>query len=203
MQRRPIVTGAVALAVLVVLAAPFGDLRFGYPDAGNGADHLTSRRAFDAATDAFGPGARTARSCWPSTPAATPRCSTSSRPRSDRRPVSPRCCPPQVAADGESAAVVVIPTTGPQSTATARPDRDRPRPGGPGGRRTTGQAVHVGGLTATQVDESEYLGARLPIFIGAVIAVSFVLLLIVFRSLLVARQGGAHEPAGDRRRRTA
>jgi RND superfamily putative drug exporter len=41
-------------------------------------------------------------------------------------------------------------------------------------------------MIAAFADESAYMGARLPWFIGAVIAVSFLLLLIVFRSLLVA-----------------
>ena len=183
-QRRPIVTGSVALAVLVVLAAPFGDLRFGYPDAGNGADHLTSRRAFDAATDAFGPGSNG--------PLVLAVDTGGDAALLDELAGALRSTPgvaavlaPQVAPDGESAAVVVIPTTGPQSTAThdlIETVRDRVVPA----VVDEGQAVHVGGLTATQADESEYLGARLPIFIGAVIALSFVLLLIVFRSLLVA-----------------
>src|SRR5690606_24698345 len=42
-QRHPLATGAVALAALVALAAPFTDLRFGYPDGGSGAASLSSR----------------------------------------------------------------------------------------------------------------------------------------------------------------
>jgi putative drug exporter of the RND superfamily len=45
--------------------------------------------------------------------------------------------------------------------------------------------VHVGGLTASSIDVSERLAARLPIFIGAVLVLSFLLLMAVFRSLLV------------------
>jgi RND superfamily putative drug exporter len=43
----------------------------------------------------------------------------------------------------------------------------------------------VGGQTAGDVDFSERMAARLPVFIGSVLALSFVLLLLVFRSLLV------------------
>jgi RND superfamily putative drug exporter len=43
MQRRPLAAGLGALAVLLVLAAPATDLRFGMPDAGNGSSDLTSR----------------------------------------------------------------------------------------------------------------------------------------------------------------
>ena len=45
--------------------------------------------------------------------------------------------------------------------------------------------VHVGGLTASSIDVSERLASRLPIFIGAVLVLSFLLLMAVFRSLLV------------------
>ena len=45
--------------------------------------------------------------------------------------------------------------------------------------------VHVGGLTASSIDVSERLAARLPVFIGAVLVLSFLLLMAVFRSLLV------------------
>src|SRR5690606_22685144 len=43
----------------------------------------------------------------------------------------------------------------------------------------------VGGWTAGGIDFADYLGGRLPILIGAVLILSFVLLLVVFRSLLV------------------
>ena len=43
----------------------------------------------------------------------------------------------------------------------------------------------VGGFTAASVDFAEYLGGRLPLLIGAVLILSFLLLMVVFRSLLV------------------
>ena len=49
----------------------------------------------------------------------------------------------------------------------------------------TGATVLVGGITAGGVDTSDYLGARLPVFIAAVLGLSFLLLLAVFRSVLV------------------
>jgi RND superfamily putative drug exporter len=50
---------------------------------------------------------------------------------------------------------------------------------------TTGLVVKVGGFTAGSIDFAAYLGQRLPILIGGVLVVSFLLLMIVFRSLLV------------------
>ena len=45
--------------------------------------------------------------------------------------------------------------------------------------------VAVSGAVAATVDFSEYLTARLPLFIGVVLGLSFLLLMLVFRSLPV------------------
>jgi putative drug exporter of the RND superfamily len=45
--------------------------------------------------------------------------------------------------------------------------------------------VLVTGQVAARADQSAYIAARLPIFFGAVLALSFLLLMVVFRSLLV------------------
>ena len=45
--------------------------------------------------------------------------------------------------------------------------------------------AHVGGQTAADVDFAELMSSRLPLFIGAVLLLSFLLLLAVFRSVLV------------------
>ncbi len=43
--------------MLLALAAPAIDMRFGMPDAGNGPEELTSRQAYDLMSEGFGPGA--------------------------------------------------------------------------------------------------------------------------------------------------
>ncbi len=55
-QHRPWRTAIAGLVLLLVLAAPALWLRLGFPDAGNGPESLTSRRAYDTLTDAYGPG---------------------------------------------------------------------------------------------------------------------------------------------------
>jgi hypothetical protein len=49
----------------------------------------------------------------------------------------------------------------------------------------SGLEVSVGGVTAIYKDLSDILGRRLPLFMGVVIGLSFLLLLVVFRSVLV------------------
>jgi RND superfamily putative drug exporter len=183
-QHRPIVTGTVALVVLLLLAAPFGNLRFGYPDAGNGSDDLTSRRAFDIVTDEFGPGVN-APLVVAVDIAGDPTVVDDLTGALASTAGVAAVMPATVSPDGSTAAIVVLPTTGPQSTDTEglieviRADVVPTVATGAG-------TIHVGGLTASQMDESDYLGGRLPWFIGAVIGLSFVLLLVVFRSVLVA-----------------
>jgi RND superfamily putative drug exporter len=55
----------------------------------------------------------------------------------------------------------------------------------PTATKSTGLTVHVGGETAGAIDFSNVMTKRLPLFFGGVLAVSFLLLLVVFRSILV------------------
>jgi RND superfamily putative drug exporter len=184
-QRRPVVTGAAGLIILLVLAAPYASMRFGYPDAGTNPESLTSRRAYDAVADSFGVGAN-----GPYVVAVDlqgdPGVLDVLVPALAATDGVAAVVPPQVNAAGDTAVVTVVPTTGPQDQATVdllHRLRDETIPTAVD---ASPAEVHVGGAIAAFADESEYVGARLPLFIGAVITVSFLLLLVVFRSLLVA-----------------
>jgi RND superfamily putative drug exporter len=54
----------------------------------------------------------------------------------------------------------------------------------------TGARVLIGGFTAISIDQSSYIAKRLPLFIGAVVLLSFLLLTAVFRSPIVALKAG-------------
>ena len=56
MQRRPVICGLAALAVLVVLAIPLLSMRLAFSDAGNDPPSLTTRQAYDLLAQGFGPG---------------------------------------------------------------------------------------------------------------------------------------------------
>jgi putative drug exporter of the RND superfamily len=184
-QRRPVVTGAVALVVLVGLAAPFGGMRFGYPDAGTGPDHLTSRRAYDLAAEAFGPGANGPLVLAVEVNGDADLVYELGAALAETPGVA-AVAPPQHNATGEAAVLLVTPATGPQDEATEQLIRDLRDGVVPSVTAGSPAQVHVGGATAAFLDESSYMGGRLPVFIGAVLALSFLLLLVVFRSVLVA-----------------
>jgi RND superfamily putative drug exporter len=193
MQRRPLVAGLGALAVLLVLTAPATGLRFGMPDAGNGSTDLTSRRAYDLTADGFGPGANGpllvavdlgSRAAGGGASATE----TVDRIAGDLRATDgvAAVLPPALNDAGDAAVLTVVPTTGPQDEATetlVHTLRDQVLPGAVDG---TGAEASVGGITAAFIDDSEDTASRLPLFIGGVVVLSFVLLLSVFRSLAVA-----------------
>jgi RND superfamily putative drug exporter len=93
--------------------------------------------------------------------------------------------PPRANPSGDAALIVVYPRTAPQdgaTTALVHRLRHQVIPQATAGSRAV---VRVGGLVAGAADFSDYTAKRLPLFFGAVLALSFVLLLVVFRSVLV------------------
>jgi RND superfamily putative drug exporter len=183
-QRRPWAAALAGLTLLIVLAIPFLSLRVGFSDTGNNPTSTTTRRAYDLLSDGFGPGFN-----GPLVIAArTPEGPESLIELAELLPEVPgvaQASPVIGNKDGRAAIIRVIPTSSPQSEAT---DELLARLRGqviPDATTGTGATVFVGGITASGNDVSETLASRLPLFIGAVLALSFILLLVVFRSVLV------------------
>jgi putative drug exporter of the RND superfamily len=85
---------------------------------------------------------------------------------------------------GDTAVIAAIPTTGPSNKAT-EDTLHRVRDANKVIESATGADLFVTGTTAINIDLSERLTAALPKFIGIVIGLTFLLLLMVFRSLLI------------------
>jgi RND superfamily putative drug exporter len=94
---------------------------------------------------------------------------------------------PQASKDERAAMVTVVPVSSPQDPRTERLIHDLRDDVLP----ATGIDVKVGGATASFVDQSEATATRLPLFVGAVIALSFLLLLAAFRAPVVAAKAAA------------
>ena len=87
---------------------------------------------------------------------------------------------------GDAAIVTVIPTGSPQDKQTedlVNHLRDDVVPDELG---DTGIRVEIGGVTAALEDQSEYMKDRMPLFIAAVVGLSFLLLLVAFHSPLIS-----------------
>ncbi len=177
-----------ALAFMVLLAVPVASMRLGVPDDSAKSESRTERQAYDLLTEGFGPGVNGPFTVVvdlddvPSDdrPAALEETAQLLAGVSGVADLSPAIPNPA----GDTAIISVTPTTGADDEATAdtlRAIRDQ---------RTvidaeTGAAIAVTGLTAVNIDQAEKLLDALPLFLGLVIGLTFILLLIVFRSVVV------------------
>jgi RND superfamily putative drug exporter len=172
--------------VLIVIALPMLSLRLGSADASNDKAGTTTYEAYQLIGNGFGPGANgpvlvVADTSKPGAAEALPGLIDELRDT----PGVAMVTPPQPNETGTAALATLFPTTGPQSEATERLVhnlRDNVVPAATAG---TGLAVYLGGQTAGSIDFSDVIGSRLPIFIAAVLVLSFLLLMLVFRSVLV------------------
>lgn len=185
-------SGLAATLVLVVLAIPMFSMQLGQADAGSDPTTTTHRRAYDLLADGFGAGFNGPLLIVVDLGDQTRDSATTNTAVVDRladslpqNPTVAMASPPAVNEAGDTALITVIPTTKPQDTATADLVHELREDILPAA--TSGSDVHamVGGPTAQFIDQSDKIATRLPWFIGAVVTLSFILLMIVFRSVLV------------------
>ena len=185
-QRRPWVAALGGLLILVTLAIPLFSLRLGFSDAGAGSTEKTSRRAYDLLSEGFGPGFNgpLLLAVELGEPGDLASLDPVSEALSSTEGVA-YVSPPQPNEAGDTAIMTVVPTTSPQDEATnelVNHLRDDVIPPALEGSDTN---VYIGGLTAGGLDFADQSGDRLPVLIGVVILLSFILLVAVFRSVLV------------------
>jgi RND superfamily putative drug exporter len=187
-QRRPLVAAVGATALLLALAAPALGLRLGLADAGTDPSSQTTRKAYDLVSRGFGPGFNgplfVAAQLPPGDPNTLRRVTAALRASDGVAAVSS----PELNSARDTASIAVVPTTAPESEQTyalVKRLRDAVVPQATSG---TQASAYIGGFTATQVDFTKRLASKLPFFIAIVIALSALLLLIVFRSLLIPLQ---------------
>ena len=190
-QRRPWTAAIVGTAVLLALAAPALGMRLGFPDAGNDPPDTMTRQSYDLISEGFGPGSNGPIVIAVELPDAAARGDVEKLADGLRAdPGVDSVQPPVFNEDGDAALVTAIPTTSPQAEATqdlVKRVRDSIVPATLGG---TGVTAEVGGLNAALEDQSEYMVDRMPLFIGGVVGLSFLLLLIAFHSPLISLKAG-------------
>jgi RND superfamily putative drug exporter len=185
--RRRVAATVLGVATLLALAAPFMGVRFGFPDAGNNRTGTSTRIAYDDLSRGFGPGANGPLLLVAELPSGTAVSSLDGLAATLRSTPGVASVTPATANPaGDTAVLTVTPTTGPQSTRTedlVHRLRDNVIPAATHG---SGVAVHVGGVTATSIDSTSNIAKRIPLLIGGVVLLSMFLLLVAFRSLVVA-----------------
>jgi putative drug exporter of the RND superfamily len=183
---------AVAVVICGALTAPALGLRLGMTDNGTLPESITTRRAYDLLADGFGPGTNGPLLLSVELDGADPTALEPLRAALAADPGVQEVAPAVVNDAGTAAVIRVIPTTSPQDGATTdlvHHLRDDVIPAALAG--VDGVDVFVGGQTATFIDLSDQVSSRLPWFIGAVILLSVLLLMVVFRSIAVPLKAAA------------
>ncbi len=183
-QRAPWLWLIVATAALLVLAYPALDVRLGSSDAGSNPTSLSSRRSYDLLAEGFGAGYNGPIVIGAAFESEEEAAIFEALPASlAAEPNVVGVTPALINEDRTAGRIVLIPGSSPQD-------------------EETGELVHhlrgslpeitghraevlVGGPTAIFIDIGERVQDRVPVFLGAVIGASFLLLMVVFRSLLV------------------
>ena len=183
-ERRPVVLGTASVIVLLLLAIPFLSLRLGASDQGNDPKSTTTRKAYELLADGFGPGFN-----GPFQVAAATK-SQADLPALEKLAVAIRETPgvasvsqPRIAPTGKAGIINVYPATSPQAAQTSTLLHHLRNDVIP--KAASGRDVYVGGITAIFDDFSTVVAGKLPIFIGVVVVLAFLLLAAAFRSLLI------------------
>ena len=208
--RRPVISALVALAILIPLAIPLLSLTLGQKDVAALSTSTTARRAYDLISDNFGPGTNgpllVAVSLGSPAQASSASGSSSSQGSSgsDPRASDPRLqtlekdvsqtpgvaavSPVQIDQAGTTAYFNAVATTGPAEQATANLVSKLRSSVIPDAQKGTNMRAYVGGSTASNVDLASDISSKLLLQILVVIALSFLLLMLAFRSVVIPAQ---------------
>src|SRR5438270_2258998 len=192
-QRRPWLLGGIGAVIILALAIPAFSLKLGFPDESTQPKTRMTTQAYDLLNEGFGPG-YTGRLLvaaeLPNRAAVGTlerlRTTLQSDPDVIPNSVSPVILNPR----GDTALVNLTPKSGPQADPTKALVRRMRNDYVPSATAGSGVKAHVAGITAIFLDQDHAISSRLPIFIGVVVLLSFLLLMSVFRSVLVALKAG-------------
>jgi putative drug exporter of the RND superfamily len=182
---------ALALVILIALAVPALHMRLATSDASTYPKDDTSRIAYDKLKEGFGAGFNAPLLLAVELPkngdqAALTKIGEALKAQDGIASV----LPPQLNKAGDTATMIAYPTTTPQdertdeTVKTARDDTLPPI------AEQTGARISMGGATATNLDFSQTIRDKLPLFIGVVVGLSLLLLAVVFRSILIPIKAG-------------
>lgn len=187
--RRPVVVLLTVVLGLGAVAVPAASLELGLPDDGAQPTHTTQRMAYDLLSDGFGPGfngplmlvvdARDAHDGQNAKSAAA-QVAKKVNALDDVAVLTP----PTFNKAGDTATLTVVPKSKPSSAATEDLVHDI-RSTTAHVATDTGARTLVTGTTAMNVDVSQKLNDALVPYLALVVGLAFLLLMVVFRSVLV------------------
>ena len=184
---RPWRSALAALAVLVVLALPIFQLELGQNDLSALPKSTTARQNYDSLTKGFGPGVNgplLIASEFQSPEEAQKVLPGLGKAVSEAPDVA-GVSKPSLDEAGTAAVFTAIAKSAPWADETVTLVEDLRETTIPQALQGTGAAAYVGGQTAGYIDLATQIANKLPLMIAIVVGLSFIVLLLAFRSLLV------------------
>nr|WP_202501306.1 MMPL family transporter [Streptomyces sp. SID5785] len=181
--RRPLSVLVVAVLGLGAIAVPAASLELGLPDEGSSAPDSTQRKAYDMLSESFGAGFNGPLMVTVDGSGAAAAAKTVGTSLSKVEGVA-AVTPAQVNEAGDTAILTVVPTTGPSDHATEELVRTIRADAGAWSADTSAEIL-VTGQTAMTIDFSQTLDDALVPYLLLVVGLAFLLLMLVFRSVLV------------------
>ncbi len=186
-QHRPWTAAIAAALALAIMTIPVLGLRLGFSDESNYAEDTSTRQAYELLVEGFGEGFNgplilTAELGDGTDPGAALQ---QVNLAVGQDPGVAFASFPVTSPDGAAVLWQVVPTTGPQDLDTEQMIGRLRTSVLPPIEEQIGVEVNVTGQVAVSLDFADFLASRYPYFFGAVLILSFVLLLLVFRSVLV------------------
>ena len=186
-ERRPVPFLVVPVLLLAVLAIPVGGMRLGAPDASSARHSSQDYKFFTLVSHEFGVGVNAPLTLVLTLPEKVDVAAVTNQVRSavaaDRDVVNVSTM--TVSPDRAVGVMSLQPASGPQDQSSQSLVARLRSHVLPPVARATHSRIYVSGFAAGRYDIGQRVLERLPWFVGAVLAVSFLLLMIVFRSLLV------------------
>lgn len=186
-QRHPVAMAVFGTVLLGILTIPAFSLRLGFSDEGNFPEDTSARQAYDLLADGFGPGFNGPLILvgeLPDGPVDLGAITASLEQTPGVAAVTPPF--PSDPANPQAVLWQVFPDTAPQDEATSDLVKLLRNGNVLDEADAAGLDVLVTGQVAVGQDFSDYLAKRIPVFFAAVLLLSFLLLMAVFRSVLVA-----------------
>jgi RND superfamily putative drug exporter len=174
-QRHPVLATVISAAFILILAAPALAMKLSMPDESAQARSTMGYASYATMARGFGPGFDAPLIVVTKGHAGA----DGLRGAIERTPGIAAVTPPVVSRDGQATMMIAYPTTGEQDAATnALVNRLQ--------HDVLPKDAHLTGPNAGNVTFANLIGSRLPALIGVVVALSMALLLVVFRSVVIA-----------------
>ncbi|PCG84719.1 hypothetical protein CIB93_17930 [Streptomyces sp. WZ.A104] len=183
--RKPVWVMLVGVLGLGVIAVPAASLEMGLPDDGAQPKSTTQRQAYDMLSEGFGPGFNGPLVTVVDTKNSADGEAAVARVSEEIKSIGVvAVAPAEFNKAGDTATIVVIPKDRPSSVETENVVHAI-RDAGEGVKADTGAEVLVTGATAMNIDFSQKMNDALLPYLALVVGLAFLLLMLVFRSVLV------------------